>query len=76
MGRRGSPDGPKAESGKTCIVHVAVNVALKRKDMHCAVAVNVALVPGASKAERHALRRGGQRCPGSRGLEDEPNESM
>ena len=51
-----------------------------RKEMHCAVAVNVALVPAWGRkeawAERHALRSGGQRCPGSRGLEDEPNEGM
>jgi hypothetical protein len=33
------------------------------------------LIRATPEAERHALRRGGQRCPGSRGLEDEPNES-
>jgi hypothetical protein len=28
------------------------------------------------RAERHAFRRGGQRCRSSRGLEDEPNKSI
>jgi hypothetical protein len=40
----------------------------ERKDMHCAEAER--------KRKRHTLRRGGKRRPSSRGLEDEPNESM
>jgi phosphatidylserine decarboxylase len=47
---------------------------VKIKDYHqMLVVMNHVICTG---AERHALRRGGQRCPSSRGLEDEPNESM